>query len=206
MVSTGSEALGEQPAAATSAASARPVARLNARISAYLVDSVVLVAFILVFLVIGGSILLFSSDFGEGDPPDWAYYACVFVFLGGTLLFWSAFNLALMRWRSQTTGMYVVGIKTEGEDGALTNGRILLRWFGLHPLLFHPLLLPVWVIISLVLVSFTLSQVVLAITIAVTLLCIAAPVAGLIAMLTDDARRALHDRLAGTIVVHIDQP
>ena len=206
MVSTGSEALGEQPAAATTAAPVRPVARLNARISAYLVDSIVLVAFILVFLVIGGAILLFTSDFGEGDAPDWAYYACVFVFLGGSLLSWSMFNVALMRWRSQTTGMYVIGIRMEAEDGTLTTGRVLLRWFGLHPLLFHPLLLPVWVVTSLVLVSITLSQLLLGVTIAVMLLCITAPLAGLIAMLTDPERRALHDRLSGTLVVHIEQP
>lgn len=206
MVSTGSEALGEQQAATARPAPDRPVARMNARISAYIVDSVVLVAVILIFLVIGGAVLLFTSDFGEGDAPDWAYYACVFVFMGGTLIFWSTLNLVLMRWRSQSTGMYVLGIRTEAEDGALTNGRVLLRWFGLNPLLFHPLLVPVWVVASLVLVSVTLSQIVLAVTVAVMLLCIAAPLAGLVAMVTDPARRSLHDRLAGTLVVHMEQP
>jgi len=206
MLSTGSEALAEQPAAGLSTASARAVANVNARISAYLVDSVILLAFILVFFVIGGSILLFTSDFGEGDPPDWAYYACVAVFLGGSILSWTGFNLALLRWRAQTTGMYVLGIKSVAERGEMTNGRILVRWFGLHPLLFHPLLLPVWVVISLVLVSFTLNQIVLAVTLVFVLLCIAAPIAGLITMVVDPERRALHDRLAGTLVVHLDQP
>lgn len=178
---------------------------MNARISAYLIDTVVLLAFILVFFVIGGSILLFTSDFGEGDPPNWAYYAWVSVFVGGALLSWSVFNLAIMRWRGQSTGMYVVGIRTV-SDRPMTAGRHLLRWFGLHPLLFHPLLLPVWAIMSFMLVSLTLSKAVLAVTLALVLLCIAAPVAALITMLFDPERRALHDRLAGTHVVHLDEP
>lgn len=189
------------------ATTARLVARLNARISAYVVDSIILTAYILVFFVIGGSILLFTSDFGKGDAPDSAYYACVSVFLGGTLLLWSATNLALMRLRGQTGGMYVVGIRAVSEDGpSLTTRSTLLRWFGLHPLLFHPFLLPIWAVSSLLVVSLTLSQVALIITIALLLLCIVSPLASLFAVLTDPERRAPHDRLAGTIVVHIDQP
>jgi len=207
MVSPAEGAVVEQTMAAPSTATARPVANLNARISAYLVDSVILLAFILVFFVIGGSILLFTSDMGRGDAPDWAYYACVSVFLGGCLLFWTAFNLALLRLRSQTTGMYVVGIRIIGEDGTpLDRRRTLLRWFGLHPLLFHPLLFPVWGIFSLLVVSLTLSQIVLVVTLALLLLCIASPLASLVALLMDPERRALHDRLAGTLVVHLDRP
>ncbi|MDP3766485.1 MAG: RDD family protein [Dehalococcoidia bacterium] len=191
----------------SSTAAARPVAHLNARISAYLVDSVVLVAFILIFLVIGGAVLLFSSDLGSGDPPDSAYYGSLAVFLGGSLLSWTAFNLALMRWRGQTTGMYVLGIKIVREDDdELTTGRTFLRWFGLHPLLFHPLLLPVWAILSLLVVSLTLSQVALIVTLTLALLCLASPAGSLAAMLLDSERRALHDRLARTLVVHLDQP
>ena len=206
MLSTGNDALAEQTVAARATASGRPVANLNARISGYLVDSVILVAFILVFFVVGGAVLLFTSDFGAGDPPDWAYYACVALFVGGTLLAWTVFNLALLRWRGQTAGMYVLGIKTVGADGSITIGRLLVRWFGLHPLLFHPLLLPVWAVVSLLLFSFTLNEIVLAVTLCLVLFCIAAPIAGLVTMLVDPERRALHDRLAGTLVIHLEQP
>lgn len=207
MVSTTKHAVAEPTMAGSSTATARPVAHLNARISAYLVDSVVLLAFILVFFVIGGSVLIFTSDLGKGDPPDSAYYASVAIFLGGSLLSWTAFNLALMRWRGQTTGMYVIGIRTVGDDRpALTTRRTLLRWFGLHPLLFHPFLLPIWAIFSLLVVSFTLSQVVLVVTLALVLLCLVSPAASLLAMLLHSERRALHDRLAGTLVVHLEQP
>ena len=206
MLSTGNDALAEQTVAARATASERPVANLNARISGYLVDSIILVAFILVFFVVGGAVLLFTSDFGVGDPPDWAYYACAALFAGGTLLAWTVFNLALLRWRGQTAGMYVLGIKTVGADGAISTGRLLVRWFGLHPLLFHPLLLPIWAVVSLLLVSFTLNEIVLAVTLCLVLFCIAAPIAGLITMVVDPERRALHDRLAGTLVIHLEQP
>lgn len=192
--------------AGSSRATARPVAHLNARISAYLVDSVVLLAFVLVFFVIGGSILLLTSDLGKGDAPDSAYYAAVAVFLGGTLLSWTAFNLALMRWRGQTAGMYVVGIKAvSADDPVLTTERTFLRWFGLHPLLFHPFLLPIWAIFSLLVVSFTLNQVVLVVTLALVLLCLVSPAANLLAAILDPERRTLHDRLARTLVVHMER-
>jgi uncharacterized RDD family membrane protein YckC len=207
MVSTSKPVVAESTIGGSPTATARPVAHLNARISAYLVDSIVLLAFILVFFVIGGAVLLFTSDLGKGDPPDSAFYAFVAVILGGSLLSWTAFNLALMRWRGQTTGMYVIGIRTVGEDApALTTGRTLLRWFGLHPLLFHPLLLPIWALFSLLVVSFTFSQVVLVVTLALVLLCLVSPAASLLAMVLDSERRALHDRLAHTLVVHLEQP
>ena len=207
MVTTSQGAIAQSGMEPSSAVSDQPLARLDARISAYLVDSIVLVAFVLVFLIVAGSILLFTSDGGSGNPPDSAYYASVAVFLGGSLLAWTAFNLALMRWRGQTTGMYVLGIKTVGVGApAVTTGQALIRWFGLHPLLFHPLLLPIWGILSLLVVSLTVSQVALFITLALALLCLASPVGSLAAVLLDPERRAPHDRLAQTIVVHLDQP
>src|SRR3989304_507574 len=107
----------QAPARPAAAGASRPVAHVTARVSAYLLDSLVLLVFILVFFIIGGAVLLFSSDLGGEDPPDPAYYAFIAIFLAGTILAWSAFNLALLRWRGQTAGMYVVGIRAIGEDG-----------------------------------------------------------------------------------------
>jgi uncharacterized RDD family membrane protein YckC len=59
---------------------------------------------------------------------------------------------------------------------------------------------------SFMLVSLTLNSAVLAVTLALVFLCIAAPVAALLTMLFDPERRALHDRLAGTHVIHLDEP
>src|SRR3990170_1492813 len=204
MVSAPKSAAAGSTIAATPAMTTRPVAHLNARISAYLVDSVVLLAFILVFFVIGGAVLLFSSDLGKDDAPDSAYYASIAVFLGGSLLAWTAFNLALMRWRGQTIGMYIIGIRVVGRDDAtLTSSRIVVRWLGLHPLLFHPLLLPVCGTLAVLAASVTLNQVVLIVTLALVVLCIVSPAATLALTLLDNERRALHDRLADTIVVRL---
>jgi uncharacterized RDD family membrane protein YckC len=203
MVSTSKPAVAGVTVAAPSASTAQPVARLNARISAYLIDSIALLAVILAFFVISGAVLLFTSDLGKNDPPDSAFDAFVAVLLGGPLIFWSALNVALVRLRGQSPGMYLVGIRAvSADETALTWRRSLLRWFGLHPLLFHPFVLPVWVIFVFYAVSSTLSQVVLILTVALALLLLLAPAIGLLLLATDADRRALHDRLARTVVVH----
>lgn len=207
MVSASQTAVHDSTADAPPATAARPIAHLNARISAYLADSVILVAFILVFFVVAGAELLIANSRSDGDPPDSAFYAFVAIFLGGVLISWTLANLALVRWRGQTAGMYVIGIKVVPSEGdRLTAGRLLIRWFGLHPLLFHPLLLPLWSILSLLLVSLIVSQLVLVVTVALVLLCVVSPAANLALLITDPERRALHDRLARTVVVHLEQP
>ena len=188
------------------AAAARPVAQLHTRVSAYLIDTAVLVGFILLFFIAGGAVLLFNSDLGREDPPDSAYYAFIAIFLAGTLLGWSAFNLAFLGWRGQTAGMYMMRLRAVSEDGGrLSASQALLRWFALHPLLFHPVLLPVWGLASLVTVTITLSQALFVVTMALVLLCIVSPVVALGAMLLDGERRTLSDRLARTLVVHVDR-
>ena len=205
-------AAAERAQATPSPAATPPIARLTARISAYLADSIILLAFILAFFVIGGAVLLFSSDLGSNDAPDAAFSAFLAILLGGPLLSWSAFNLALMRWRGQSMGMYIIGIRAVAEGGApLATRTVLLRWFGLHPLLFHPFLLPIsallaWALLAPYSITVTFSRVIFVITVALVLLCVVAPAASLLAMAIDSNRRALHDRLARTLVVHIDQP
>lgn len=192
-------------ATATVAVTAPRNASLDARIAAYLVDSVILLSFTLFFLVIAGFQLLATSDFGEVDPPDSSFYAAVAILLAA-IPAWSVFNLALLRWRAQTGGQYVLGIRVARTDGSPPSFRQhLARWLLLHPLLFHPVLIVPWGILSLILTSFTLNQIVLAVTAAIVFLCVIAPVAGLIALLTDAQRRALHDRLTGTVVVRVER-
>ena len=206
MVTATERTLEHAPPTSASAESGQPIAHLNARISAYLADSVILLAFILLFFFIGGLQMLFASDWGQGDPPDAAITAGIVIFSGGTLLFWTAFNLALMRWRGQTTGQYVLGIKTVSEDGAqLTVWRVLLRWLSLHPLLFHPFLLLPSMALALLTLDFLLTPLGLITAVALALLTVASLVVNLLAMSLDRSRRALHDRLARTIVVHFDQ-
>ena len=180
-------------------------APLSIRISAYLIDSVVLLGFILAFLALAGLVLWLSSNLGAEDPPDSAYYAFIGIFVGGTVMAWSVFNLALAFWRSQSAGQYMTGLRVASEDGqTLSPARMLIRWFALHPLLFHPLLIPVWALFAAVAVSLTLNQFVLALTLGLVALCVVAPVAALGAALLDRDRRTLYDRVASTVVVSVD--
>jgi uncharacterized RDD family membrane protein YckC len=203
MVST-SQSVPARSAAAGAAAGERAIARLNARVSAYAIDSALLVGFMLVFLIIGGAALLFTSDLGESDPPDSAYYAFTAVLIGGTVLAWSAWNIALVAWRAQTAGMYLVGVVIRTGDPSMSLGRSALRWIGFHPLLFHPLLLPLWGLFAYLTASLTLNQIAFGASLVLVFLCIAVPVAGLLAVLIDPERRALHDRIAGTVVVYLE--
>ena len=50
------------------------------------------------------------------------------------------------------------------------------------------------------------SQLALVITLALALLCLVSPAVSLLTALIDPERRALHDRLARTLVVHLPQP
>ena len=185
----------------------RAPASLGTRIAAYLIDSIVLLMFLLIFFVIGGAVLLFTSNWGKDDPPDAAFNAFIAILIGGPLVSWSLFNLMLDRWRAQSIGMYVVGIRaTFDEPGGRTAGSVLLRWFGLNPVLFHPLLIPVWALLATYATSVTLSRSILVLTLALVLLCIVAPIVTFATMALDSGRRGVHDRLARTRVVTAAQP
>lgn len=180
-------------------------AGLEIRIVGYLVDSVILVSFGLVFFAIAGFQLLLTSDFTEVDPPDSSLYAAPAIVLGGTLIGWMLFNVALLWWRAQTAGQYVAGIKVQREDGSAPTRRQLVAWLlMLHPLLFHPLLALLWFLDAIVVVSLTVSEVALAVGLFFVLLCLLAPLVALFAAAFDRQRRALHDRLAGIVVVRAD--
>ncbi len=192
---------------APTTATSQPVAELRARIAAYLVDSVILLAFILAFFALAGIQFLIADSRASGDPSDAAFYALVSIFSGGSLIAWSILNVVLTRTRGQTAGMYVIGIRMVNEDGTrITTRQALLRWFGLHPLLFHPFFLVVWFVISALAFSLTLSRFAFIPSVALALMCLVSPAVNFLIVATDPSRRALHDRLARTLVVHMNQP
>lgn len=207
MVSATNATVESTPTAAPPEAQHQPVAHRNARISAYLVDSAILLSFILTFFVLAGLQLLITTGWGDSDPSDAAIVAFIAIVSGGTLLAWSALNVALLRWRGQTTGMYVIGIRAVGEDGGtLSAQQALLRWFALHPLLLHPFLVPLWAVLLLLSVDFALSRGGFVIASALALLAIASLVVNAALVFFGDGQRALHDRIARTQVIHLDQP
>ena len=182
-------------------------ARLETRLLAFLVDSVVLLSFTLVLLAVSGLQLLIASDFGEKtDPPEWSYYAVLAIVMA-VIPLWLAFNVALCRWRGQTVGKYVADIRVVREDGRpLGLWTSLVRFLLLHPLLFHPFLALLWLLTAAVTTSVTLSAVVLVVTLALVFLSLAAPFLAAGSVLLDGRHRALHDRVAGTTVVPAGSP
>jgi uncharacterized RDD family membrane protein YckC len=88
-------------------------------------------------------------------------------------------------------------------------GRLLVRWFGLNPLLYHPLLVGPWAMLFFLGFSQApelISMAVYVVAGALLVLCILAPAVALLYTVFDRERRSLHDRLARTVVVHMDQP
>src|SRR3990170_3782942 len=150
-------------------------ARLEARLVAFLVDSVVLLTFVLVFMALAGLLLLLTSDFAEEDPPDSSFYAILGIVMA-VIPLWLAFNVALCRWRGQTVGQYVADIRVMHEDGRpLGVSTCLARFLLLHPLLFHPFLALPWLLTSAITTSLTISYAVLVITLALVFLSLASP-------------------------------
>src|SRR5207249_11422924 len=99
---------------ATSSRNAR--AGLGARVLAYLLDSLVLFAFTMVFATACFLQIFFRSDSGRENPSDAA------IWLGVTILIaavpcWLALNLVLGLRRGQTVGQYVLGLRVMKEDG-----------------------------------------------------------------------------------------
>jgi uncharacterized RDD family membrane protein YckC len=181
-------------------------ARLEARLVAFVVDSVVLLSFTLVLLAVAGLQLLIASDFGEKDPPGSSFYAVLAIVMA-VIPLWLAFNVVLCRWRGQTVGKYVADIKIVRQDGRPLGVRTsLVRFLPLHPLLFHPFLALLWLLTAAVATSVTLSAAVLVVTLALVFLSLAAPFLATGSVLLDGRRRALHDRVAGTTVVAASSP
>jgi uncharacterized RDD family membrane protein YckC len=207
MVSAAGQVGQEARSEAAAPPAVRRVAALNARASAFLIDTVVLFAFQLVLFIIAGGQLLLLSDMGEVMPPDSSFAAFSAALSIGLLLIWTAFNVGLALWRGQSAGKYVVGIKIESEGGGRVSlGRHVVRWLGLHPLLFHPFLTVSWAIMYFYFFSWVVNRAVYVASGALLLLCLVAPLVALAYVVLDPGRRALHDRLAGTVVVHLDEP
>ncbi|MGD0766560.1 MAG: RDD family protein [Dehalococcoidia bacterium] len=176
-------------------------AGLEARLVAFLFDSVILLAFTAVFATIALLQLLARSDFGNNDPPNSSFYLAVALIVA-VVPFWLVFNVALELWRGQTVGKYIVGIKIARSDGDdIGWGRAVWRLLVLNPLLFHPLLIVPWALLAVYALSVTVNVVVLIAIVALVLLSLVASPVALISILADRQRRALHDRIAGTLVV-----
>ena len=177
-------------------------AALGARLLAYLLDSVVLFAFTMLFAATAFSIIFFSSDYGQQNPGDDAFSALAIVLLA-TMPSWLALNVILSWKRGQTVGHYVLGLRLLKEDEGRPNlKQVLVYWLALHPLFFHPLFASFWLLIT----YYTLESGLLFVgSLAIALLSFVGPLAALLFALADPQHRTLHDRLAGTKLVRLSR-
>jgi uncharacterized RDD family membrane protein YckC len=178
-------------------------ARLEARIVAFLFDTIILLAFLALFAIVAMFQLLARSNWGDSDAPDSAYYTALGI-IAGVVPFWLLFNAWLQAWRGQTVGKYIVGIRIARHDGRrIGPPRSFARLLLLDPVLFHPLLAIPWALLVVYGTMFTSNALVLVATMTVLILSIVAAPVALAAMLSDERRRALHDRIAGTLVIGV---
>jgi uncharacterized RDD family membrane protein YckC len=176
-------------------------AGLEARLVAFIFDTIILLAFLAVFAIVAMFQLLARSSFGDADPPDSAYYAALGI-IAGVVPFWLLFNVWLQSWRGQTVGKYIVGIRIARNDGRPPGVvRTFARMLLLDPVLFHPLLAVPWALLVVYGTMLTSNTLVLVATMTVLLLSVFASPVALAAILSDGRRRGLHDRIVGTLVV-----
>ena len=176
-------------------------AGVTARLLAYLVDSAVLFAFTMVFASVSLLNIFLGTDSGNNTPTDAQIWTSLGILML-TIPAWFLFGLMLTLRRSQTVGQYIFGLEVTDESGARPRlGRVAAYWLGLHPLLFHPLLAGFWLLFAYVGIALSESDIVFVGAVGMAMLCLLAPLIGVLFLVTDTQRRALHDRLAGLQVV-----
>ena len=182
--------------ATTADASEQTHAGASARILAYLIDSLVLFCFAVVFTVAAALVLFLDSDQGRDQITDaeaWAFTGI----LALTIPAWFLAGLLTYLKLGQTVGQYVTGLRVQNEDGtAPQTGQLAVYWLALHPLLYHPFFSGLWFLLAYVSISLAKSDVLFVLGVAIGLLCLVAPLVGLVFMLSDPERRTIHDRLA----------
>lgn len=177
-------------------------AHIRARVGGYVVDMVILAAVIMIVTVISGFVLLARIDWGTEDATDPQLYTFLGMIGVGVPLVWSALTLGVLALRSQTAGQYVAGLKLASDDGGRPSERSLLAWyFCFNPLLFSWLMagavcLPLTAVVALALSRASIVAFGVLLTV-----CLLSPLIALISAVLHPESRALHDRVAGVVVV-----
>ena len=179
-------------------------AGLGSRLMAYVLDSVFLFAFTMLFATASFLNIFLRSDSGRDNASDGTIWLSVYMLLL-TVPAWYLFNLALTLRRGQTVGQYVMGLRLVSADGSpLTPKRLSTYWLALHPLLFHPMLAGFWLLFAWVAISISENDLLLVLGLAFAFICVLAPLASLAFAAFDRQHRGVHDRLAGVRVNYVD--
>lgn len=166
----------------------------ESRVAAAVLDLLVLFIFAALLVTAGALVVLISSDFERVDPSETSisvFWACV----GAIPPVWLLYLFASMAWKGQTIGFSVMQLMVIRSDGKpLGPLGAIARIAGL---LSYVVLLGFGAAGAYALRDSTL-QAAAAVGAALVLV-----VLGLCWAAFDRHRRTLHDRIAGTIVVHI---
>jgi uncharacterized RDD family membrane protein YckC len=167
-------------------------ANFESRFVAAVLDTLVLFIIAAVMLAIAGLVLLISSDFGEIDPSDSAYYTFVGILIG-VLPLWALYFFFSWAWRGQTIGdaiMQITVLRSNGAALGLTGAFARLIAVSAYLLIIGGGLFIAYLRrdSSLEVALFITGSLLIAL-------------AGVLWAAFDSEHRALHDRIAGTIVV-----
>jgi uncharacterized RDD family membrane protein YckC len=177
---------------------------LGARILAYVIDSVVLMIVSVAFIAAGAAFLFAESDWGRSDTTDAGRWGFVYASLV-TVPAWLLINLLLLARRGQSVGQYILGLRVASDDSSDPGPvQLLLYLLALNPLIFHPWLALFWATLAFVTLSITENNILVFGSMAIAILCVAAPLIAFVSAAGGGGRRALHDRIAGTKVVRLE--
>jgi len=175
-------------------------ASFETRLVAFVLDLIVLFSVFALFFAVAFFQVLLRTDFGETDTPDSAVWTATIILATYCFLFLPLYFTGLWAWRGQTVGQMAMAIKVVGRDGrpiGLTRAAVRVGGLNLLPLVF---------VVSLVgLLAVGTSEDALVtliwVLVIVGLVLVAIEVLGFLMIPFDRERRALHDRLADTLVV-----
>jgi uncharacterized RDD family membrane protein YckC len=124
-------------------------ARFETRLVAAILDTIVLASCFLLIFAAAVFVLLITSDFGEGDPPDLAFWAAFALIAGYFVAFVPLYFIAFWAWRGQTMGQMAVHIQVIARNGGsdIGLGSSVLRLIGCifsTALLFIGFLMVLW--------------------------------------------------------------
>ncbi|GAG20640.1 unnamed protein product [marine sediment metagenome] len=175
-------------------------ASFETRLVAFVLDLIVLFSALALFFAVAFLQILIRTDFGEKDTPDSAVWAAAIMLATYCFLFLPLYFVGLWVWRGQTVGQVAMAIKVVRRDGRpMGLARAAVRVGGLNflPFVFGASLLA---LLATGLAEDALTALILVLTLAALAL-IVIQIVGSLMIPFDQQRRALHDRLADTLVV-----